>query len=155
MWKILLLLCTTALCAAVPAVQAQTPDVDAVKETINTMFDGMRAADSAMVASAFIKDAPMHTIFTNQAGEVVRAIGSLNQFLNAVGTPHEEVWDEHILSFNVQIDGDLASVWTPYKFYLGERFSHCGVNSFQMAKLSGEWKIIYIVDTRRGTDCPE
>lgn len=155
MKKSLLNLCVATLCAIAPSIQAQTADVEAVKETINTMFDGMRAADSAMVASAFVKDAPMHTVYTNQAGEVVRAIGSLDQFLNAVGTPHEEVWDEHILSYNVQIDGDLASVWTPYKFYLGKRFSHCGVNSFQMAKLAEEWKIIYIVDTRRGNDCPE
>jgi hypothetical protein len=151
----IIILCAAISCITLSSLHAQTSDVEAIKETITTMFDGMRAGDSAMVASAFVRDAPMHTVYTNQAGEVVRAEGSLDRFLNAVGTPHPEIWDEHIASFNIQIDGGLASVWTPYKFYLGERFSHCGVNSFQMAKLGGEWQIIYIVDTRRGTDCPE
>ena len=42
---------------------------------------------------------------------------------------------------------------TPYKFYVGEKFSHCGVNSFQLVKIRGEWKIQYIIDTRRRQNC--
>ena len=119
------------------------------------MFDGMRAGDSSMVASAFVKDAPMSSVFTNREGKVVVSGGSLSSFLTAVGTPHDGVWDERISGFDIRVDGDLASVWTPYQFYLGDTFSHCGVNSFQMAKLDGAWKIIYIVDTRRATECVE
>ncbi len=148
-------ICILLFCAMAPAANAQTENVEAIKATITKLFDGMRAGDSSMVASVFLKDAPMNTVFTNRNGEVVRSVGSLKRFLNAVGTQHPEVWDEQISSFNIQIDGDLASVWTPYKFYLGDNFSHCGVNSFQLAKLGSQWKIMYIVDTRRGTDCPE
>jgi hypothetical protein len=53
----------------------------------------------------------------------------------------------------VLIDGNLASVWTDYKFYIGEKFSHCGVNSFQLFKGDDGWKIIYIIDTRRKDNC--
>ena len=49
----------------------------------------------------------------------------------------------------IKIDGALASVWTPYKFYSGATFSHCGANSFQLVKIDGAWKIQYIIDTRR------
>jgi len=126
-----------------------------IENVIMTLFDGMRAGDSSKVASTFLSDAAMQTVYTNKEGEVVRSIGSLNRFLDAVGTPHEEIWDEKISSFDTRLDGDLASVWTPYTFFIGESFSHCGVNSFQMAKLDGSWKIMYIVDTRRGYDCIE
>ncbi len=133
---------------------AQNPEQE-IKTVIETLFDGMRAGDSAMVASAFSKDAIMQTVAKNQAGEVVKREGQLAQFLTSVGTPHAQVFDERISGFDIKIDGELASVWTPYQFYLGDNFSHCGVNSFQMAKMGGEWKIIYIVDTRRRTNCVE
>ncbi|RYZ94279.1 MAG: hypothetical protein EOP47_28140, partial [Sphingobacteriaceae bacterium] len=56
---------------------------------------------------------------------------------------------------DIKIDGELASVWTPYKFYLGDKFSHCGINFFQLMKMATGWKVIYIVDTRRKDNCPE
>ena len=47
----------------------------------------------------------------------------------------------------------MATAWTPYEFWYKEKFSHCGVNSFQLMKIENEWKIIYFVDTRRRSDC--
>lgn len=135
-------------------INAQTPERE-VQAVIETLFDGMRAGDSSMVASAFTRDAVMQTVAQNQSGEIVVHNGDLYQFLTAVGTPHEQVWDEKIGGYEIKIDGELASVWTPYQFYAGDNFSHCGVNSFQLAKLDGQWKIIYIIDTRRRTNCIE
>ncbi|MBO6524933.1 MAG: nuclear transport factor 2 family protein [Balneolaceae bacterium] len=142
------------LIITVVQINAQVPERE-VQAIIETLFDGMRAGDSAMVASAFTRDAVMQTVAQNQSGEVVVRKGDLNQFLTAVGTPHEQIWDEKIGGYEIKIDGELATAWTPYQFYLGDNFSHCGVNSFQLAKLGGEWKIIYIVDTRRRTNCIE
>ena len=61
--------------------------------------------------------------------------------------------EERITFSSIHIDGNLASVWTPYQFYFQGKFSHCGVNSFQMVKENGEWKIQYIIDTRRKDNC--
>ena len=47
----------------------------------------------------------------------------------------------------------MANVWTAYSFYFDGKFSHCGVNSFQLLKEAGEWKIFYLVDTRRKEGC--
>lgn len=63
--------------------------------------------------------------------------------------------DERIQFDVVKVDGPLASVWTPYKFYFKGQFSHCGVNSFQLVRVNGEWKIQYLIDTRRRNDCGE
>lgn len=133
---------------------AQTTEQE-IQTVIESMFDGMRAGDSAMVASAFSRDAIMQTVTRTQAGEVVRLKGDLSTFLKSIGTPHEKIWDEQIQSIDIKLDTDLASVWTLYKFYIGDTFSHCGVNSFQLAKLDEKWKIIYIVDTRRKTSCSD
>lgn len=121
----------------------------AVQKAIEVMFDGMRAGDSAIVHSVFTNEALMQTIVNNSHGEVQLRTGSLENFLKSVGTPHDKIYDEKILSYDIKVDGEMASAWTPYEFYLGKDFSHRGVNSFQLAKLEGKWKIIYIVDTRR------
>ena len=126
---------------------------EAVKATIMTLFDGMREADSAKVHSVFIDDVRMQTIAPGRGGEITLQTGSLKRFLTSVGTPHDKMYDEQILDYQIKIDGAMASVWTPYKFYLGDQFSHCGVNSFQLMKASEGWKIIYLVDTRRRDNC--
>lgn len=131
---------------------AQTSEEE-VRKTIDQMFDGMRKGDSTMVSEVFAKDAKMQSVFFDQNGDTQVRTGSLDNFLKAIGTPHDKMWDERISFEGISIDGPLASVWTPYQFFLGDDFSHCGYNSFQMAKIEGKWKIIYIVDTRRGSDC--
>jgi SnoaL-like domain len=53
----------------------------------------------------------------------------------------------------IKIDANMAMAWTPYKFYIGENFSHCGVNLFTLVKLEQDWKIVNIIDTRRRQGC--
>ena len=100
----------------------------------------------------FIDEVSMQTIVPKR-GVMSLVDGSLSGFLHSIGTPHDKVYDERIMDYLIKIDGPMASVWTPYKFYLGEQFSHCGVNSFQLMKKSEGWKIIYLVDTRRKDNC--
>jgi hypothetical protein len=95
----------------------------------------------------------MQTIAKNKEGNVRVITEPVDSFLASIGKPHTEVYDERIEYNTIKIDGELAIVWTPYKFYIGEKFSHCGVNSFQLVKIAGEWKIQYIIDTRRRQNC--
>lgn len=125
----------------------------AVENAIKNLFDGMRAGDSTAVRNAFTSAPNMQSILLNRESQVAIRDGSLDGFVTAVGTPHPEIWDERVTTYDIKIDGPMASAWTPYKFYIGEKFSHCGVNSIQLAKVDGEWKINYIVDTRRPDNC--
>ena len=54
--------------------------------------------------------------------------------------------DEQLLNVKTQHSGNLASVWTPFAFYLDGNLSHCGVNSFQLIKHNKQWKIHYLID---------
>ena len=127
----------------------QNGEEEAVKKIIGLLFDGMRKGDSSMVKAAFAPEPTLQTISTPPAGGTKVKTEALQRFLDAVGTPHTDVWDERIEYGRISIDGALASVWMPYQFYLGGKYSHCGVNSFQLVKLEGEWKIVYLIDTRR------
>lgn len=125
----------------------------AVKATINRLFEGMRKSDTTLIRSAFAAKNTMETIAKNKEGKFVVRTESVNNFIKSIGTPHPEMYDERIVFTKVLIDANLASVWTDYKFYVGDKFSHCGVNSFQLFKGEDGWKIIYIIDTRRKDDC--
>ena len=128
-------------------------DEAAVKQTITNMFDGMRKSDTALLRSAFAPQAIMQTISKSRDGKTLVRTEPVDSFIHFVGKPHTEVYDERLVFETVKVDGDLAIAWTPYKFYLGEKFLHCGVNSFQLVKWNGEWKIQYIIDTRRRQGC--
>lgn len=128
-------------------------DEAAVKLAVNKLFEGMKQSDTALIRSAFSSAPLLQTVIKNKEGKVSVASEPLDSFLVAVGRPHTEVYDERISFDVIKIDGELAIVWAPYKFYLGDKFSHCGVDSFQLVKLNGEWKIQYLVDTRRRQSC--
>jgi len=125
----------------------------AVIATIQKMFDGMRAGDSAVVSATFAPAAQLQTVFVARDGTPMLSGEGTGNFLAAVGTPHEKVFDERIWSYDVNIDGNLANVWMEYTFFLGEKMSHCGVDNFQLYKSENGWKITGITDTRRREGC--
>lgn len=131
---------------------AQTEEA-AIKQTINNLFDAMRKGDSTLLRSSFTPGAILQSVSHNKQGETVVITEPLDTFITVVFRPHKEVYDERIIFDIIKIDGELAMAWTPYKFYLGDKFSHCGVDSYQLVKINGMWKIQYLIDTRRRTDC--
>lgn len=128
-------------------------DTIAINQAITQLFDGMRTSDSNLVKSVFYKDATLQTIIRTKTGETKLHEEQISEFVKAVGTPHDGVWNEKITKTNIQIDGALAHAWTNYEFFVDDKFIHCGVNSFQLMKTNNGWKIISIVDTRRTTNC--
>lgn len=131
----------------------QIDNEDEVRAVIESLFEGMKSKDETLVRNAFHSEATMQTVVTGEDGTTLGS-NSVGDFINRIATtPANTILDERIQSYDIRIDGDLASVWTPYKFYLNDGFSHCGVNSFQLIKTSEGWKITYIIDTRRKTGC--
>lgn len=140
-------------CALTTIAFAQNNEEEAIKKTINQLFDGMRKSDSTLVRSAFNQGAILQTIGKTKEGNAVVKGSDLNSFVASIAKPHPEIYDERIVFTKILIDANLASVWTDYKFYIGEKFSHCGVNSFQLVKVGDTWKIVYLIDTRRKENC--
>lgn len=132
--------------------QTSSSDDARVLAVVEALFDGMRAADSSTVRATLHPEARLVAVAEGEDGPVLRA-ESMDEFVTAVGTPHEETWDERIWDPEVRIDGRLATVWVPYAFYLGETLSHCGVDTFHLYESADGWKIFQIADTRRREGC--
>jgi hypothetical protein len=126
----------------------------AVKEVITRLFLGMEKGDSAMVHSTFAKEVSLLTAFRDKNNNPkLRREAAIDDFLKAVGTPHPEIWYEEIWDVVIQIDGDFAQGWCDYAFYIGDKFSHCGIDAFQLFKGKDGWKIVHLADTRRTAAC--
>lgn len=139
---------------ALAQLDLKSNDSLAIHNTIINLFDGMREGDSSKVHAVFNDQVRMFTSFRTSAGENKLEEGSLLKFLQAIANGHKEIWDERISNTQIQIDGDLAQVWTDYSFYIDKKFSHCGVDAFQLVRdKNGNWKIIHLIDTRRKVGC--
>ncbi len=133
---------------------AQNPDDDAITDVIRQLFTGMEKGDSALVHAAFAKEVTMVTVTRDKENKpVLVRQNSLEGFLKAVGTPHPEVWHEEIWNIKIQRDGDFAQVWCDYAFYVGKKFSHCGVNAFHLHNGKEGWRIFHLADTRKKEGC--
>lgn len=132
-----------------PADEAEKPAVLAV---VKKLFDAMRSGDSAAARSVFAANATLMSVNTRGPEPRVQ-VDSLATFLRAVGTPRQQVLDERTFEETVLVQGNIAHAWTPYVLFLGDRFIHCGVDAFTMAKLADGWKVIALADTRTQQGC--
>ena len=125
---------------------------DSIMAAVNSLFEGMKKADTNLLKNCFSSDAIMQTIQDNK-GIVKVSNESVADFIALVGKEKEGAADEQIMFETIKINGSLATVWAPYNFYYKGKFSHCGVNSFQLVRLNAGWKIQYIIDTRKKEGC--
>jgi uncharacterized protein (TIGR02246 family) len=150
------LLCLPFIAPARAAAQAVAPaDEDAaVRAVVVRLFDGMRAGNGAVFAEVFTPDARLQTAGMRRDGTTALTSMAVDSFAAMVSQPRDFILDERLDAWHVRVDGPLAIVTVDYSFYAGERFSHCGIDAFQMFKSAEGWKIFQLTDTRRTTGCP-
>lgn len=122
-----------------------------IEKPVRNLFLGMKNADPVLLKSVFTENAIMQTITKDG---MVKS-DSVQDFIASISKFSAGDLEEKIIIDAIHADGNLASVFTPYSFYLKGKFSHCGANSFQLVKQNDEWKIQYIIDTRRKENCKE
>ena len=128
---------------------AQNTSEKEIIKPIENLFNAMKFLDSLGVKNAFSNSAIMQTFGKNQE---IRT-DKVEDFAKQVGSSKVGDLDERFTISKILVDGNMASVWVPYQFYYKGNFSHCGINSFQLAKINNDWKIQYIIDTRRKDNC--
>ena len=143
---LLFFLCSTSFLSA-------QKEEKAIKSVINKFFEGLEKGDTALLRSTCTAAPLLQTYMADKEGNLRVVSEDFTDFVTFIGTPTGNTYDERIQFGEIMVEAQLASVWTPYKFYLNGTFSHCGTNSFQLIKTKEGWKIQYIIDTRR-KKCP-
>ncbi|WP_166925878.1 nuclear transport factor 2 family protein [Flavobacterium poyangense] len=121
-----------------------------VQKSIEVFFEGFHQKDSMKIKSVCSDNIILQSISENSLKGNKLSNETAKDFYKAiVSIPATVNFREKILSYNIQIDGSMAHVWAPYEFYLNDKLSHTGVNTFTLFKEKETWKIIYLIDTRR------
>ena len=141
----------TVMIGGAPAAAQMTHDEHAVHAAIDQIFEGMRTANPDLVRAVFAQDARFAMVGEDAGGVSVQ---SVDGWLEAIGSS-EGRWDERLYDVEVKVDGDMASAWTPYTFYLDGAVRHCGTNSIELLRDASGWKVTQISDTRRTEGCPD
>lgn len=127
---------------------------DSAKKTITEFFEAFHKQDTVKLKSLSHPNIVLQSISVPENEVASLVTDSFADFLrNIASIPSDTQFEEILHDFEVNIHGKMANVSTPYSFYLNDEFSHCGVNSFQLMKADGKWKIIYLVDTRQKHGC--
>ncbi|MGQ0703441.1 MAG: nuclear transport factor 2 family protein [Gemmatimonadales bacterium] len=132
---------------------AAQDESQAVMATVQQLFDGMRSQDTAKMRAVLHPDARLITTGIRDGAPVVSTV-SPDRWLAGVAGATVAILDERLRNTVVYVEGGLASVWTDYTLYIGERLSHCGVDAFHLVRTAEGWRIIDLADTRRRENCP-
>ena len=125
-----------------------------IKGVIETFFDGFHKQDSTIIKSTVADHVVLQTTGKNQEGKTLFKNEEFSEFLKSiVSIPDSIKFEEKLTSFSIQIDRTMANAWVGYEFWLNDTFSHCGIDSFQLVDFDGEWKIVYLIDTRGKEGC--
>lgn len=137
-----LLLLITLCCSAFSFAQN---DKEQIKKTVENFFTAMKNADDNALKNTFSETVVFQTVAKDGTVKTEDA----QKFAEGISKYAKGDLDEQITIRKILTDGQLASVWMDYQFVFKGKVSHCGVNSFQLVKQNGIWKIQYIIDTRK------
>ena len=147
------ILLTIAL-AVCGTIAAQDTEKAAVQNAIESFFVSFHQQDTLALKKSAADVVTMQTISTDSLGNTEVHTMPYADFITRIANiPKTTKFQEKLTSFTIQVDGEMATAWTPYEFWIDDAFHHCGVNSFQLVKFGEVWKIVYLIDTRRTGDC--
>jgi hypothetical protein len=146
-------LATCLLLAAVSAApDAETGDAEqkAVLATVQLVLDGWRAGDPSKLETALhpeFREVTLHLFDKKwEFASVTRD--------KLIGITSKVHWDDVLLDPVVHVDGNIAVVWSHYRFRtpytengVFHDDAHCGIETFQLYKTDAGWKIVNFADT--------
>ena len=131
-----LIIIVFAVAASPARAQSSTADRDAVLNVMQAFFDTMTAKDIDGAREILVPQGRFHAL---RAGAEPRSLSNeeyLAQLQASKQTMRERIWNPE-----VRVHGSIATMWAPYDFWIDGKFSHCGVDAFDLIKTDKGWKI--------------
>lgn len=123
-----------------------------VMAPVTALLAGIAARDAAAIGQALRSDATATAVAASPNGGSTVTHSSREQLL-ARFTPGPERYDERLGDPAVEVDGDIAMVWSPYTFRIDGKLHHCGTDHFDLVRENGRWLVQNITWSSRTTGC--
>ena len=139
---------TSASPAAQDSHMPTSAEREAILAAVQGIFDALAAGDGEILREIMHPDVLMHSV--ERAADGTRSSStSTRDELIARLEGSETVLTERMWDPEVRVSGDLAMVWTPYDFYVGDDLSHCGADALLLTRNDDEsWTIVALSWTR-------
>jgi hypothetical protein len=139
--KILVLI--FAVFAFVHGAVAQSADETEAAAVADRLFAAMRAKSFADIRAQFTPEGQLIAIDKPRDGKGISKtrVFTAESFAKAISEAKSAEYIEKMPNKDVRISGDLAIVSGRYTFFVGEKLSHCGTNTFNLVRTEAGWKI--------------
>lgn len=116
---------------------------EAIK-VVNDLFAGMKAKSADQIKSVFTPDVHFLAIDKPRDGKGLSKTRNMTgeDFAKMISEAKGPDYVEKIISPEAHIAGDLAIVSGRYTFYIGDKFSHCGTDTFNLFRTEAGWRIV-------------
>jgi hypothetical protein len=140
------------LLPAPPAPAANTEEV-AILAVVDRFMLAITKDDLALMAELQVADG---MTFVDRPVEGRRTIvGRPNSYWVDPAHASNDQVRERYWNPTVLVRGQIAVVWTPYEFWRNGKTSHCGIDTFDMVKIDGRWRVGNAMWTVEPDACPE
>ena len=132
--------------------QPAAAERDAVLQALQVFFDTMTARDVEGARKILEPQGRFNAMRTRDGKTEPRGFSNeeyLADLKASKQTMRERIWNPE-----VRVRGPIATVWAPYDFWIDGKYSHCGIDAFDLVKTAEGWKISGGVFTTEGTCAP-
>ncbi len=149
MKTILLAIIFSLLISNVFAQTSKNEDIKSASEVPDRLFAAMKAKSFEEIRALFTPEGQLVAIDKPRDGKGVSKmrVFTAESFAKAISETKDADFIEKMPNKDVRITGDLAIVSGRYTFYVGEKFSHCGTNTFNLVKTETGWRIANAAST--------
>jgi hypothetical protein len=147
LWPLVLLLTLYISASAQPA--AKNDDGREATAVANKLFDAMRAKNAEAIRALFMPEGQLVAIDKPRTGEGLSKtrVFTADAFSKLISEAKAPEFIEKMPQPDVNVFGDLATVYGRYTFHVGDKFSHCGTNTFNLVRTEQGWKIANAAST--------
>lgn len=128
--------------AAVTTAIAQDDKQSAIA-VVDQLFAGMKVKNAEQIKSVFLPEGQLVAIDKPRDGKGISTtrVFTGEAFAKMISEAKGADFIESMPSPDARIAGDMAIVTGRYTFYVGDKFSHCGTNTFNLVRTAAGWKI--------------
>jgi Domain of unknown function (DUF4440) len=118
---------------------------------VTRLFDAMQAKDADGIRATFFPDGQLAAAQKRNGQTTIRLL-TADAFAKSI-SEGKGVYRERMYKPETLVTGDLVTVRGRYGFYVDDRFSHCGLNSFHLMRTPQGWKIVNAASTIEFDGC--
>ncbi len=122
-----------------------------------SLFAAMRSKDAAGIRALFTPEGQLVAIDKPRDGQGISKtrVFTADAFAKLISEAKAPEFIETMGQPEVKLFGDMALVFGRYTFYVGDKFSHCGTNSFHLVRTTDGWRIANAASTLEFACGPE